>query len=312
MVSRMPNTIVVAGVTSLYTAVGIDGFPLHYQPTARPKWLACGVGGAAGHIAKVMRSLGDNVRLCTVVGDDPAGAAIRADLAANDLLGPGVVRGPASTSGVVSVGPDGQRMGYGHLRPLDGFAYPPALIREQAAGADLVVATNARFVRRLLPSVRDLGVPIAVDVHLIKDLEDPYNLPWLEAAEVVFCSHERLPWRPGDWIARLLDRYPRCVVAGVGLGADGLLIGLRDGRLISVGAVAPRGVVNTSGAGDSAFATFLQRWVTTGDPASAAEDAVLLAGWKIGSELPSSVSMTTDELAELRAAHPVRVTVSTL
>ncbi|MQA95367.1 MAG: carbohydrate kinase family protein [Streptosporangiales bacterium] len=302
----MAKKIVVAGVTSLYVAVGVGGFPLRYRPTSRPAWLASGVTGAGGHIAKVLRRLGDDVRLCTVVGRDPAGAAIRADLDAAGLLGPAVVEGPASTMGLVLVTPEGRRMGYPHLRPLDRATYPRGLFRRQARGADLLVLTNTRFVRDLLPEVRDLGVPIAVDVHLVSDLEDPYNLPWLEAATVVFCSHEKLPCPPAAWVARVFQRYPRCRLVGVGRGTRGLLLGVRDGRLIRVNAIAPRGVINTSGAGDALFAAFLHGWLATGDPVSAAEDAVLIAGWKIGDVFPGSGSLSDHELSALRATHGVR------
>lgn len=302
--------VVVAGVTSLYTAMGIDGFPLAYRPTARPAWLATGVAGAGGHIAKVLRGLGDDVRLCTVVGRDPAGGVIRSDLDACGLLGTGVIDGPASTMGLVLVDPEGRRMGYPYLRPLEGVLYPEALFRRQADGADLLVLTNARFVRPLLPHARELGVPVAVDVHLIDDLADPYNLPWLEAAAITFCSHERLPCAPAVWIARVFERYPRCAVAGVGLGARGCLVGLRDGRLIQADAVAPRGVVNTSGAGDTLFATFLHGWLVAGDPLTAVRDAVLAAGWRIGDGVPGASVLTADGMADLRAAHPVRATVT--
>jgi acarbose 7IV-phosphotransferase len=305
----MSSKIVVAGVTSLYMSVGVGEFPLRYSPSVAPEWMRSGVTGAAGHIAQTLAALGDDVRLCTVAGDDIAGDAIRAHLRDGGLLGEGLVQGAASSLGVVLVAPDGSRMGYPYLAAVNAVEYPADVFYRCARGADLAVLTNARFVRPLIQHADRLGVPIAVDVHLISDLDDEHNRPWLEVADIVFCSHERLPCAPHEWVARIFDRYPGCQVAGVGRGPDGCLLGLRDGTLAEIGAVAPRGVVSTAGAGDALFASFLHTWVATGNPVDALESAVLHAGWKVGDSFPGAAILTEADLADLRAAHPMRASI---
>jgi sugar/nucleoside kinase (ribokinase family) len=305
----MANKIVVAGVTSLYLSVGVEEFPLDYLPAATPAWMRAGVTGSAGHIAQILSTLGDEVRLCTLAGTDPAGLAIRADLHARGLCGPGVVDGGASSLGVVLVAADGRRMGFPYLAAVNAVGYPAETFCRQASGADLAVLTNARFVRPLIRHAREMDVPVAVDAHLISDIDDGYNKPWLEVADIVFCSHERLPCPPADWVARVFARYPGCCIVGVGSGPDGCLLGLRDGTLVRADALAPRGVVNTAGAGDALFASFLHCWLATGNPVAALEAAVLHAGWKIGDTFPGASSLTEAELAALRDVHHVRTSV---
>lgn len=300
----MGSKIVVAGVTSLYMALPVEGFPLPYTPTRFPEWLRAEVSGAACHIADTLRTLGDDVRLCTFAGRDAAGTAIRASLRERRLLGPGVVDVPESSLGVVLVAPDGRRRGHPYLAAVNALEYPVEIFRRQAGGADLAVLTNTAFVRPLIDAAREEQLPIAVDVHLIADVDDSYNRPWMEAADIIFCSHERLPCPPEAWPARVFSRYPGCAIAAVGLGARGCLMGLADGRLVTVAATAPRGVASTSGAGDALFASFLHGWLATGNPVTALEDAVLHAGWKIGDTFPSTVSLTSEELAWLRQRHP--------
>jgi sugar/nucleoside kinase (ribokinase family) len=104
-------------------------------------------------------------------------------------------------------------------------------------------------------------------------------------------------------------RYPGCEVVGIGKGADGAVLGLRDGTLIRAAAVAPRGVVSTSGAGDALFASFLHGWLATGNPVHALSAAVLHAGWKVGSPLPGESSLTGAELARLGEECQVRTQV---
>lgn len=296
----MPSKIVVAGVTSLYMAVGVEEFPLAYEPTRRPTWMRSGVTGSAGHIAKVLGALGNDVKLCTLAGKDPAGLAIMNELREHRLFGQGVIDGGATSLGVVLVAPDGRRMGFPYLAAVSAVEYPVDVFRREAEGADLAVLTNARFVRPLIQHAEQLDVPIAVDVHLISDVEDNYNRPWLEVADIVFCSHEKLPCGPTEWVARMFAKYPGCSIAAVGRGPNGCLLGLRDGTLVQTAGIAPRGVVSTAGAGDALFASFLHGWLATGNPVSALEAAVLHAGWKVGDALPGASSLTEAELAGLK------------
>ncbi|GAA4238409.1 hypothetical protein GCM10022254_54230 [Actinomadura meridiana] len=295
---------VVAGASSCYTTVRVDGFPLAYRPTSPPAWAQVSVSGAAAHIAKVQAALGCDVRLCTVVGQDVAGEVIRSELGRAGLLGTGVVASECSSPGIVLVDGNGRRMGLPYLSPVDRFAYPFAVLREQARDADLLVLTNARFVRPLVAPAAALGIPIAVDVHLIADLDDEYDRPWLERAQIVFSSHELLPGPYEAWISGVFARYRQCEMVGIGLGPGGALLGLRGGTLIRVAAAPPPEVVNTSGAGDALFATFLAEWLREGCPVAALQGAVLHSGWKIGHPLPATVSLPPGRLDALRESAP--------
>jgi sugar/nucleoside kinase (ribokinase family) len=303
-------SVVVVGVASLYMAAGVAGeFPLEYAPVSEPDWMRAGVTGSGAHIAKVLNALGNDVRLCTLAGTDPAGLAIRADLLASGLSGEGIVDAGATWLGVVLVAPDGKRMGLPYMAAMSAVGYPAEKFHQLAAGADLAVLTNARFCRPLVRHAERLPVPVAVDAHLISDVDEPRNRPWLEVADIIFCSHERLPCEPEQWVARVFVRYPGCQVVGIGMGADGAMLGLRDGTLIRAGAVTPRGVVSTAGAGDALFASFLHGWLATGNPADALRAAVLHAGWKIGHPMPGTTSLTEGELALLAQSHQAKVSV---
>jgi acarbose 7IV-phosphotransferase len=301
--------IVVVGVASLYLAAGVGEFPLEHALSAVPDWMRVGVAGSATHVAKVLAALGDEVRLCTLAGTDPAGLAVRADLRASGLSGEGVVDSGATSLGVALVAPDGSRLGLPYTAMVNAVGYPAETFRRLAAGADLAVLTRARFARPLIGSAERLSIRIAVDVHLISDVNDTRSRPWMEAADIVFCSHERLPCAPEEWVARVFARYPGCQVVGIGRGADGAILGLRDGTVVSASAVAPRGVVNTSGAGDTLFASFLHGWLATGNPVGSLQSAVLHAGWRIGDPVPGAGALTEAELASLSQEHQVRMTV---
>jgi sugar/nucleoside kinase (ribokinase family) len=301
--------IVVAGVASLAVHLAVEQFPVGYTSVSQPRWLCSGAGGAGAQIAAILRALGDEVRLCTVVGRDPAGRLVRQELRAGGLAGPGVVEGPGTSQTVVLVAPDGRRIVYPHLSVVNTVEYPQARFVEALRDADLAVLTNTEFVRALLAPAALRGVPIAADVNVIADLDDAFYQPWLDVADIIFCSHEKLPCQAPKWIARIMARYPGVAIAAVGRGANGTVLGLRDGRMVSVGAVAPLGVRNTSSAGDSLFAAFLHGWLATGNPIEALSGAVVFAGWRIGHRDPTTVLLSEAELAGLRLRHPVRISL---
>ncbi|MDG4796290.1 carbohydrate kinase family protein [Micromonospora sp. WMMD1082] len=296
-------------MASLAVHLAVDGFPVRYAPVSTPAWIDAGLGGAGAQIAAILRHLGDDVDLCSIVGTDGAGELVRAQLRAVGLDGPGVIEGTGSSQTVVLVAPDGKRMVYPHLAVVNAVGYPESRFAQALAGADLAVLTNAGFVRELLPAAVLKGVPVAVDVNVIADINEVYHQPWLDVADIIFCSGERLPCPAPTWIAQVLTRHPGAAMAAVGCGPRGSVLGLRDGRLVTAAAVAPLGVRNTSSAGDSLFAAFLHSWLATGNPVEALSDAVVFAGWRVGHRQPTSVLLSGRELAQLRLRHPVRISV---
>jgi acarbose 7IV-phosphotransferase len=299
----MDRAIVVAGVASMVVQVAVDEFPIQYTSVHAPEWVEIGAGGAGVNIATTLRALGNEVRLCTVVGADTVGDLLRRQLSALDLYSPHVMTGPGSSQTTVLVARDGRRIVYPYLQRVDTVEYPDEVFVDALRGADLAILTNTDFVRRLVPIAARHGVPIAVDLNVISSLREARWQPWLEVAHIVFCSHEQLACSPVDWIRQLMWTYPQVTTAVVGCGEKGAVMGLRDGRLVRVAALLPLTVVNTSAAGDSLFAAFLHSYLRRLDPAAALTRACVFAGWRIGHRNPTGALLSEPELDELSARH---------
>jgi acarbose 7IV-phosphotransferase len=287
-------------------AMPVDCFPLTYSSFRQTSWMNCQVVGGALNVAGALLSLGDTPQVCTLVGEDAAGWTIRAELRLRGLEGRGVVTARESAKSMLLIEPDGRA-----ARNSCAAGAPPEFplerYIEQAAGADLAVITSRPFGRQFLGVSKELlGLPVAVDLHTTADLDDERQRPWFETADVLFRSHEGLTVPPEEWIASVLRRYPGCAIAAVGHGDRGCVMGLRDGRLVEVDAIAPRPVRNTDGAGDALFAAFLHGWLASGEPVEALASAVLFAGWKIGAASASDGFVTHAELTALRGVFPVR------
>jgi sugar/nucleoside kinase (ribokinase family) len=268
--------------------------------------MSCAVVGGAYNVASALLSLGDESQLCTLVGSDDAGEVIRTALRRRGLEGRGVVTAEESAMTVILVEPDG-RVARNAWSADGSVDYPMERFFEAAIDADLAVITSGPFGERFLRAAQEIpGLPVAVDLHMAADLADERQRPWFEAADVLFCSHERLSCPPEEWIERVLRAYPGCRIAAVGRGAQGCAMGLRDGTLVEIGAVTPRPVRSTDGAGDALFAAFLHGWLTSGEPVESLESAVLFAGWKIGAQSAAAGFLTDSELAAIRRIYPLR------
>ncbi|GAB3472968.1 carbohydrate kinase family protein [Nocardiopsis coralliicola] len=303
----MKPKIVVVGTAHLGVTVPVDAFPVQTGPTRHPQWVRTEATGVGANVAGACAALGSRVELCTVVGADHAGDLIRSCLRTRGLLGRGVVTAERSTVAVDLVGGDGSRAGHSFLRPIEDETYPEALFAELVEGADAAVLTTAGLSRPLLAAARRAGVPVATDLHQISDIADEDRSAWLHAADILFCSHERLPASPREWIASVFAAYPGCAVAGVGCGAEGAVLGLRDGTLVRARTELPRSLISVIGAGDTLFATFLHSWLSTGQPVRALSDAVLHAAWRIGATRTGDTLLTADQLRALARTHPVEV-----
>ncbi|MFF0729650.1 carbohydrate kinase family protein [Streptomyces sp. NPDC004134] len=306
----MPRFVIV-GMTRLAMTAPVEEFPLQYSAYRSASWMRCTVVGGAYNVAGALRKLGSEAHVCTLVGTDEAGAVIREAMERRGLKGRGVVDVAETAKTMILTDPSG-RVARNAWAVGGSGDYPMERFIEQAVDADLAVITNRPFGEPFLrPAKELLGLPVAVDLHVSADLDDESHRPWLEVADVLFCSHERLPGTCAEWIGEVFRRYPGCRIAAVGCGEDGCVMGLQDGRLVEIGAVTPRPVRDTDGAGDALFASFLHGWLTSGKPVEALESAVLFAGWKVGAGSAAEGFLTDRELAALRRVYPLRTRVGT-
>jgi hypothetical protein len=144
------------------------------------------------------------------------------------------------------------------------------------------------------------AAPGPADLAVLAGVDTPYRGPWLDLADVILCPWERAPCPPHRWIARVLARHPGAAAVAV-LGDDGAgALGLRDGRLVSIGAAhrdnraggsrhdrdAAARRSNDDGVGRWLPAAVLHGWLAAGRPAEALDGAAVCIGGQ--AEQPSA------------------------
>lgn len=278
------SRILVSGLINIETTVKIDGFPIHYQPVRYPFFgVNSTVSGVGFNLAKAMTTLGDEVRLLSMVGRDLNGSLVRMTLDREGISGQQVLDALKETpQSAILYDAEGTRMISTDLKDIQETAYPEAIFEQAVAGCEIAALCNINFSRPFLQKAKAAGVLVATDVHAIADLNDDYNREFMAGADVLFMSDARLPLPPDAWAREVQARYSPLIVV-IGLGAQGALLVVRDdGFMGRVPAVATRPVVSTIGAGDALFSCFLHYYAQTRNPYAALEKATLFASYKIG------------------------------
>ena len=291
--------ILISGLVNTETTVRVREFPIPYYPIDYPFFgVSTAVSGVAYNLAKALRTLGQQVTLCSMTGKDLPAETICRELEALGVSTANIKTCLQETPGsVVLYDPEGKRQIYCDLKDIQetDYGFSPQICRD----VDLVAACNINFNRPLLRAAKEAGKIIATDVHVLRDLYDDYNREFMEAADILFLSDEGI----GDdyrWFLGELGRIYRNQIIVLGRGGKGAALYLpQEGQFHELPAMQMGPVVNTVGAGDALFSSFLQGYVKGLSPLEALQRAQIFAAVKIGTSGASKGFITEEELESL-------------
>jgi ribokinase len=276
--------ILVSGLITIETTLKIEQFPQPYFPVCYPFFgVQASVSGVGYNVALALGGLGHEVRMLSILGRDLQADLVRLQLGRDGIDGRLVLPLVEQTSqSVILYDPTGRRQIHCDLKDLQETAYPEATFREALAGCAAAVLTTMNYNRPFLAAAKAAGVPVAADFHVTNNLHDAYHLDFYRHAGIIFFSDANLTCPPGEWARRVHETWGTRLVV-IGCGEKGAwLFDPAAGHDCLVPAVQTRPVVNTIGAGDALFSSFLHGWLGTGDSLAALRRAVVFASWKIG------------------------------
>jgi ribokinase len=289
--------ILISGLVNTETTVRIREFPIPYYPIDYPFFgIGTAVSGVAYNLAKALRTLGDRVTLLSMTGDDLPGQTVRHELEAIGVDTGNIKACLKETpSSVVLYDGEGKRQIYCDLKDIQETAYgfPPEICED----VELVAACNINFNRPLLHAAKAAGKTVATDVHVLRDLYDDYNREFMENADILFLSDEGIGEHYRDFIAELESIYHNRIIV-LGRGSKGAAL-YQDRQFHELPAVQVGPVVNTVGAGDALFSSFLHCYAKGLSPLEALCRAQLFASAKIGTSGASRGFITEMELESL-------------
>lgn len=273
--------ILVSGLLNTETTTAVRGFPINYYPIDYTFFgIDTAVSGVAYNIAKALKTLGDNVRLTSMVGKDFAAAYIentlkKLEIDTNYIL-PTLKQTPSS---VVLFDTDGKRQIYCDLKDIQESSYP--FDTSLFENVDLVAACNINYNRPLLHLAKKAGKLIATDVHVLSDIHDEYNREFMEYADILFLSDENIGDDYGAFLWQLAHTY-NCEIIVLGRGNKGVAVYQRQtNRINEMPAIPVEKVINTVGAGDALFSAFLHFYAKGYETMDALHLAQIFAAYKI-------------------------------
>ena len=291
--------ILVSGLVNTETTARVRKFPIDYYPVDYPFFgVQTAVSGVAYNIALAMTTLGDRVQLLSMTGDDFPASYIKSALHAA-MISPEHIRIKLqqTPNSVVLYDETGRRQIYCDLKDIQETPY--GFTAEQVADADIVVACNINFNRELLRLAKEMGKLIATDVHVLRDIHDDYNRAFLEAADILFLSDEGIEGDPYGFIEALEETYHTPIIV-LGRGSKGALLYVRDTDWFHEMPAAHVGeVVNTIGAGDALFSSFLHYYAKGYDPVECLKRAQVFAAAKIRVSGASKGFVTERDVEEM-------------
>lgn len=295
------SKIIISGLVNVETTVKVREFPIPYYPIDfSTDGINTGVSGVGYNLARAFQKLGDNVSMISFIGEDEEGYRIEREFDSYGIKTKGIKKELKKTpQSVILYDPSGRRQCYCDLKDIQEHTYQMDDKIDELDQADLLCACNINFSRSLLQEAKKRNISIATDVHVLGDIEDEYNKEFMEAADILFLSDENLSSSPKKFIIELKNRYSNKIIV-IGLGSKGALLYSRGkDKLIHIGAVSTRSIVNTVGAGDSLFSSFLHCYIKGMDEIEAIKYAVTFASYKIGDNGGAVGFLSEDELFRL-------------
>lgn len=275
----------VSGLVNVETNLRIRSFPVAYYPIDYPFFgINSTISGVGYNITMAAKTLGDEVVFSSLIGSDIAGERIVKELdktgIARDYVFQSLVETPVS---IILYEPNqgGRRQIYCDLKDIQEKTIDVETVKGAIYSSDVCVLCNTNFNRALIPIAKAIGKPIATDVHTIGDINDAYNRDFIMNADILFLSDEDMNVPPTDFVTSLKNSCGAKIIVA-GLGADGVIMYERaTDRITRLAAVGLGGIVNTVGAGDALFTSFIHYYCNGCGAVEAIKRAEVFAALKI-------------------------------
>ncbi len=242
--------VTVCGGAAWNRMIHVERLPDSRGATIHPLWHHEAIGGSAAGKAMNLARLGVAVTLHAGIGDDEPGRRVAAGLTAAGVDLRATVDPTGTAQHVNLMDPTGGRVSIMLANGSPDLPFDEATVSQSMRESDAVVVDLAPWTPRALPLTAATGQPTWTDLHDYDGSRD-WHVPFIEAAEVVFVSHDRLP-EPDAFLESLIGRGKTLAVCT--MASAGAIALDADRQSYAVPAVPDVEIVDSNGAGDAFFA----------------------------------------------------------
>jgi len=276
--------VLISGLINIETTLKVDKFPIEYQPVLYPFYgIKSSVSGVGYNISKAMKILGDKISFMSIIGNDSEGENIIKEFKKEGVDTSNILKIIDETpQSIIIYDNSGRRQINVDLKSIQEIEYPEDKITEEIKTCDLAILANINFSRKYLKIAKGFGKKIATDVHVLSNLDDEYNKDFLEYSDILFLSNEDIINREEEFMKEIISKYEKDIIV-IGMGDKGALLYTKgNSNFDRVEAKQIRPIINTIGAGDSLFSSFLHFYLKGETSLTALKKAAIFAGYKIG------------------------------
>ncbi|MGM0509415.1 MAG: carbohydrate kinase family protein, partial [Fusobacteriota bacterium] len=238
--------------------------------------------------------------LLTLLGEDIGGKAVHEMLRENEIKTDFLISNLKETpEAVILYDDNGDRQIHVDLKDIQESSYPSKKFEDALDECDIAMMCNIKYNVPFLKMAKEKNKIIITDVHVLSDINDSYNRPFMEYADILFLSNEGILGKEMEMAKKLINKYDNKIIV-IGMGKKGALLYVKEDNYIKIHSPKfIRKVVNTIGAGDALVSAFTHYYAKTRDPYKSIEMAQLFASYKIGEKGAASGFLTEEELEKL-------------
>jgi ribokinase len=295
------SKFMVAGLVQFETIVKVEELPLPYaQFESLPDIINAGMGGAGFNEAMALKWLGDDVDFMSMVARNMPRRQIEANMKINNIrmsteyVLPMLDGMPSS----VILYSKGKRQVFEDLKDIRTVEYDYDIFEQRIQDKDMVLISSNNFCRPLIELSKKYNKPLAVNMRSMRDDKITYKEDFLKGADIIYISDNDLENDYYEVVKRCSENYNAEVII-MGIGEKGTLLYTRkDNSFIEYKPVKTTEIVNTIGAGNALFSSFLHYYVKTGNARDSIKNALLFASYKIGFVGTSNGFLTEEQIEQ--------------
>ena len=295
------SKFMVAGFVQMETIIKVEALPVPYkQFESIPDLVNSGIGGAGFNEAMALKWLGNEVDFMSMVARNMSRRQIEAYLKTFDvnLKTDYVLSMLDGMPTSVILYCKGKKQTFEDVKDIRHVEYDYDLLESRIQDKDMILMSNCNFCRPIIGLAKKYQKPLAVNVRSMRAEKIANKEDFLAAADILYISDDDLESDHYDCIKECREKYdPEIVIMGIG-DKGVILYTKEDNSVIEYRPVKTNEIVNTIGAGNALFSSFMHYYVKTKNAKEAIKNALLFASYKIGFVGTSNGFMTEEQIEQ--------------
>lgn len=288
--------ILVSGVVNLETSIKIEEFPINYNSLNFVNdRISSNLGGVGFNITKALSTLGSNSYFFTLTSNDTVGNFIESQLSFENIEHKRLNILSGTPQSVVIYDKFGNRQINTDLKDIHlQNTIENEIIEKILKDIDFAILTNIIYSKSFVNHCIERQIPFAADLQAIDHYDNEYNHIFIKNADILFLSNDNLKCSEEEFINHIFNNHKASIVC-IGQGKEGLLLGIKNREIKKY--LAPKvQVVNSIGAGDALFSSFIHFYLKDKDTDTAIKKALIFVGEKLKTKSSSLGFISEDEI----------------